>query len=59
MPVLKGDFLTLRPAVLPYVAPGRVALLALCFTYDLRFAVEAWIGRFRKDFGGKPGVTFY
>jgi hypothetical protein len=36
-----------------------VALLALGFTYDSRFAVEAWIGRFRKDFGDKPQVTFY
>jgi hypothetical protein len=36
-----------------------VALLALGFTYDSRFAVEAWVGRFRKDFGDKPEVTFY
>lgn len=59
MPVLKGEFLTGRPAALPEVASGRVALLALGFTYDSRFAVEAWVGRFRKDFGDKPGVTFY
>ena len=36
-----------------------VALLALGFTYDSRFAVEAWVCRFRKDFGDKPQVTFY
>jgi hypothetical protein len=59
MPVLKGEFLTGRPAVLPGAASGRVALLALGFTYDSRFAVEAWAGRFRKDFGGNPQVTFY
>jgi hypothetical protein len=59
MPVLKGDFLNGRPAVLPAAASGRVALLALGFTYDSRFAVEAWVGRFRKDFGDKPQVTFY
>jgi hypothetical protein len=59
MPVLKGEFLTGRPAVLPDAASGRVALLALGFTYDSRFAVEAWVGRFRKDFGDKPEVTFY
>ena len=53
MQVLKGEFLTGRPAVLPDVASGRVALLALGFTYDSRFAVEAWVGRFRKDFGDK------
>jgi hypothetical protein len=59
MPALKGEFLTGRPAVLPDAASGRVALLALGFTYDSRFAVEAWVGRFRKDFGDKPEVTFY
>ena len=59
MPALKGEFLTGRPAVLPDAASGRVALLALGFTYDSRFAVEAWIGRFRKDFADKPQVTFY
>jgi len=59
MPVLKGEFLTGRPAVLPEAASGRVALLALGFTYDSRFVVEAWVGRFRKDFGENPQVTFY
>jgi len=59
MPVLKGEFLTGRPAVLPDAASGRVALLALGFTYDSRFAVEAWVGRFRKDCGDNPQVTFY
>ena len=59
MPVLKGEFLTGRPAVLPDAASGRVALVALGFTYNSRFAVEAWVGRFRKDFGDKPEVTFY
>ena len=59
MPVLKGEFLTGRPAVLPDAASGRVALVAVGFTYDARFAVEAWVGRFRKDFGDNQRVTFY
>jgi len=59
LPVLKGDFLTGKPAVLPDAAAGKVALLALGFTYDSRFAVEAWIARFRKDFGRNPEVTFF
>ena len=59
MPALRGEFLSGRPAVLPGAATGRVALLALGFTYNSRFAVEAWIGRFRKDFGGNSEVTFY
>jgi hypothetical protein len=59
LPKLQGEFLTGRTAILPDAASGRVALLALGFTYDSRFNVEAWIGRFRKDFGDKPQVTFY
>lgn len=59
LPVLKGDFLTGRPAQLPDVASGRVALLAVGFTYNSRFPVEVWIGRFRKEFGDNPGSTFY
>lgn len=59
LPTLKGEFLTGRQAQLPDAASGRVALLALGFTYNSRFPVEAWIGRFRKEFGGSPQVTFY
>jgi hypothetical protein len=59
MPALRGEFLTGRQALLPDAASGRVALLALGFTYDSRFAVEAWVGRFRQDFGDNPDVTFY
>lgn len=59
LPQLKGEFLTGREAQLPNAASGRVALLALGFTYNSRFPVEAWVGRFRKDFGSNPDVTFY
>jgi len=59
LPPLKGEFLTGRTAQLPDAASGRVALLALGFSYDSRFPVEAWIGRFRKDFGSNRHVTFY
>jgi hypothetical protein len=59
LPPLKGEFLTGRHAQLPDAASGRVALLALGFTYNARFPVEAWVGRFRKDFGSNPQVTFY
>jgi hypothetical protein len=59
MPNLKGEFLTGRSAFLPDAASGHVALLALGFTYQSRFAVEAWVGRFRKDFGDKQRVTFF
>jgi hypothetical protein len=59
LPDLKGEFLTGQPAVLPGDASGRVALLALGFSYESRFAVEAWVARFRQDFGGQAQVTFY
>jgi hypothetical protein len=59
MPALKGEFLTGKPAELPSAASGRVALLALGFTYDSRFAVEEWVGRFRREFADQPLVTFY
>jgi hypothetical protein len=59
MAPLKGEFLTGRAAQLPDAASGKVALVALGFTYPSRFPVEAWIGRFRKDFAEKTQVTFY
>lgn len=59
LPPLQGQFLTGREAQLPDAASGKVALLAIGFTYSSRFPVEAWIGRFRKDFGSNPQVTFY
>jgi hypothetical protein len=59
LPNLRGEFLTGRPALLPQAASGRVALLLLGFTYDSRFAVEAWAGKFREQFATDPRVTFY
>jgi hypothetical protein len=59
MPALEGDLLSERKAVLPDAARGKVTLLALGFSYDSRFAVEEWCGRFRSEFGGRPDVTFY
>ncbi len=59
LPVLKGEFLTGRTAILPGAASGRVALLLLGFSYDSRLAVEAWAKRFRARFGKEPKVAFY
>jgi hypothetical protein len=59
LPDLRGEYLTGRQASLPDDAHGRVALLALGFTYDARFSVEAWVKRFRTDFGAAPKVTFF
>ena len=59
LPELKGEFLTGKDAVLPVASQGRVALLALGFTYDSRFAVEAWVKRYRAEFPDKAKTTFY
>ena len=59
LPTLRGEFLTGRTAVLPQAAAGRVALLLLGFSYDSRFAVEAWARTFREQFHRDPRVTFY
>ena len=50
MPELTGEYLSGRKAILPGDATGRVALLLFGFTYQSRFAVEAWTKRFREDF---------
>jgi hypothetical protein len=59
LPRLGGEFLTGRPVALPEAASGRVALLALGFTYDARYPVEAWSKKFRQEFERNPKVTFY
>ena len=59
MPALKGDLLSGKPAVLPDIAAGQTALVALGFSYDSRFQVEAWAKAFRARFGGRPDVTLF
>jgi len=59
LPLLTGEYLTGRKAALPDAAAGKIALLALGFTYNSRFAVEEWTKRFRDSLGKDPGVTFY
>jgi hypothetical protein len=59
LPELRGQYLSGRNATLPNDSSGRVALLMFGFTYQSRFAVEAWTKRFRQDFEKNPQVTFY
>jgi hypothetical protein len=59
LPELRGEFLTGREAALPQAAEGQVTLLLFGFTYQSRFAVEAWAERFRAHFQSDPRVTFY
>jgi len=59
LPAMKGEFLTGRAATLPGLAAGKVAFVAVGFSYQSRFAVEAWTNRFRADFGREARVTFF
>lgn len=59
LPPIRGEFLNGKNSSLPEVAAGKVALLALGFTYDSRFAVENWVKKFREAFGEISSVTFY
>lgn len=59
LPHLQGEYLSGQRANLPQDSSGRIALLMLGFTYESRFAVEAWAKRFRQDFEKQPSVTFF
>ena len=59
LPALKGQFLTGRDAVLPQASSGKVALVAIGFTYKSRFPVEAWADWYRMTIGSRPDVTFF
>jgi hypothetical protein len=58
-PRLESEFLTGRKAVLPDAAKGRIAFILMGFTYDSRFAVEKWAGRFKADIKPGPDVTWF
>ncbi len=48
-----------RIDALPRDAAGKVALLALGFSYESRLAVEAWVAKFRNATAGRPDVVYY
>jgi len=59
LPELKGRSLTGRDTALPQAASGRVALIAIGFTYQSRFPVEAWADWYRKTVGSRADVTLF
>ncbi len=59
LPVLKGQFLSGRDAELPRASSGKVALVAMGFTYRSRFPVEAWASWYRATIGSRTDVTFF
>ena len=59
MPPLQGEFLSGKKAVLPDAAKGKAAMYLVGFSYDSRFAVEAWAERYKKHFASNPAITFY
>ena len=58
-PPLEGQFLAGRDAALPQASSGKVALVAMGFTYASRVPVEAWGGWFRSTVGTRAEVTFF
>jgi hypothetical protein len=59
LPVLKGQFLSGRDAELPQASSGKVALVAMGFTYKSRFPVEAWGTWYRATMGSRTDITFF
>ena len=59
LPVLKGQFLTGRDAVLPQASSGRIAVVAIGFTYKSRFPVEAWAQWFQTTIDPKTDVALF
>jgi hypothetical protein len=59
LPPLAGDLLTGKPGVLPDLAAGRTTLIALGFTYQSRFQVEAWAEKVRSRFGNRPDLGLF
>lgn len=59
LPNLQGNYLTKRKAALPDDAKGKTAMLAFGFSYDSRFAVEAWVKAWDKKHKGDPKFTYF
>jgi hypothetical protein len=59
LPALKGQFLSGRDAELPRASSGKVAFVAMGFTYKSRFPVEAWGSWYRATIGSRTNVTFF
>jgi hypothetical protein len=58
-PELHGTTLEGRPIKVPHDLSGKVALLAVGFTYESRWDVEDWVDAFRHQFEERPGFTYY
>jgi hypothetical protein len=58
-PRLEGQFLTGRDAALPQASSGKIALVAIGFSYQSRFPVEAWGNWYRATMAAKTDMTFF
>jgi len=59
LPFLQGQFLSGRDAELPLASSGKVAFVAMGFTYKSRVPVEAWGAWYRATIGSRTDVTFF
>ena len=56
-PMLSGQYFTGREAALPEASSGVTRLVAIGFTYDSRYPVEAWADWYRTAIGPRTDVT--
>ncbi|MDA1184791.1 MAG: hypothetical protein O2930_09125 [Acidobacteria bacterium] len=58
-PMLRGQFLTGSDAALPEASSGVTRPVAIGFTYESRFPVEAWADWYSTAIGPRTDVTFF
>jgi len=59
LPLLKRQFLSGGDAELPAASSGKITLVAMGFTYESRFPVEAWGSWYRATIGSRLDITFF
>ena len=59
LPALEGQYLSGADAELPRASSGKIALVAMGFTYKSRFPVEAWGSWYRATIGSRTDITFF
>jgi hypothetical protein len=59
LPLLEGHLLTGREAALPQAVVGKVALVAMGFTYKSRFPVEKWANWYRATIAPTTDFMFF
>jgi hypothetical protein len=59
MPSMRGELLDGRKVTLPDSTHHAGALLVMGFSYESRHDVEAWVARYRRDFGSDTSLRWF